>query len=79
MRLILSAFMTLDGVMEGPGLDEHRDGRNAWALRHQRADDEAWNIDQVMRAHAILLGRKTYQIWPPSGPPLPAITTSPAG
>jgi class 3 adenylate cyclase/dihydrofolate reductase len=63
MRLILSAFMTLDGVMEGPGFDEHRDGRNAWALRHQRADDEAWNVDQVMRAHAILLGRKTYQIW----------------
>ncbi len=37
-RLVLSSFMTLDGVMEAPGFEEHRSGRNAWALR--LSDDE---------------------------------------
>jgi class 3 adenylate cyclase/dihydrofolate reductase len=63
MRVILSAFITLDGVMEGPGFDEHRDGRNAWALRRQGPEDETWNKEQLLGADAILLGRTTYQIW----------------
>ena len=32
-RLIASEFVTLDGVMEAPGHDQHPDGKNAWALR----------------------------------------------
>jgi len=63
VRLILSAFLTVDGVMEAPGFDEHRDGRNAWALRRQDPENEEWNFGQVMQADAILLGRTTYQIW----------------
>ena len=63
MRLIVTAFMTLDGVVEGPGFDEHRDGKNAWALRIQGEDDEDYNTAQVFTADAFLLGRKTYQIW----------------
>lgn len=72
MRLISTAFLTLDGVMAGPGGDEHRDGRNGWALRVQDAENEAWNEQQVLDADAILLGRKTYQIWAafwPTAPP----------
>jgi class 3 adenylate cyclase/dihydrofolate reductase len=63
VRLVLSAFVTLDGVIEAPGMEEHRDGRNAWALRGQGPEDEAWNKDQIMSADAVLLGRVTYQIW----------------
>ena len=63
MRLIVTAFVTLDGVMEGPGFDEHRDGRNAWALRVQSEDDERHNKAQIEAADAILLGRRTWQIW----------------
>jgi class 3 adenylate cyclase/dihydrofolate reductase len=63
MRLIVTAFMTLDGVVEGPGFDEHRDGKNAWALRVQGEDDEEVNKARVFNADALLLGRKTYQIW----------------
>jgi class 3 adenylate cyclase len=63
MRLIVTAFVTLDGVIEGPGFDEHRDGKHAWALRIQNEEDEEYNKAQVYSAEAFLLGRKTYQIW----------------
>jgi hypothetical protein len=31
-RLVVTESMTLDGVMEEPGFEEHRDGKNAWAI-----------------------------------------------
>jgi class 3 adenylate cyclase len=63
VKLVLTSFLTIDGVMEAPGFDEHRDGRNAWALRRQDAENQAWNKAQVDGADALLMGRKTYQIW----------------
>jgi hypothetical protein len=33
MKLVVVEFMTLDGVMEAPGSEEHRSGRNGWALK----------------------------------------------
>lgn len=63
MKLIVTAYMTLDGVIEGPGHDEHRDGKNAWALRVQGEEDGQYNKDLLLGADAVLLGRKTYQIW----------------
>jgi class 3 adenylate cyclase len=63
MRLVVTTFMTLDGVVEGPGFDEHRDGRNAWALRVQQHEDEVYNEGQIRSAQALLLGRRTWQIW----------------
>ena len=75
MRLIATSFMTLDGVMEGPGWDEHRDGRNAWALRVQDEEVEQYYHELLFGADAVLLGRKTYQIWaafwPTAGEDLP--------
>ena len=74
MKLIATAFVTLDGVMEAPGWDEHRDGRNAWALHVQDDETEGWNRDLFFSADAILLGPKSYQIWAafwPSGPASP--------
>jgi class 3 adenylate cyclase len=53
----------LDGVIEAPGHDEHRDGKNAWALRVQDEEDGRFNKNLVLSADAFLLGRKTYQIW----------------
>jgi hypothetical protein len=55
MRLVVTAYMTLDGVVEAPGLDEHRDGRNAWALRIQTEEDLAYNEGQIRSAEALLL------------------------
>jgi class 3 adenylate cyclase/dihydrofolate reductase len=63
MQLVVTAFMTLDGIVEAPGFDEHRAGRNAWALRIQNEEDGAYNAAQAMSADAYLLGRRTWQIW----------------
>jgi hypothetical protein len=47
MKLVVTAFVTLDGVVEGPGFDKHRTGRNAWVLRVQNDEDEVYNQAQV--------------------------------
>jgi class 3 adenylate cyclase/dihydrofolate reductase len=70
-RLILSAFVTVDGVMEAPGFEEHRSGRNAWALRLTDDEMQRWSLEQVRGAEAILLGRTTYQIWAAFWPSVP--------
>ena len=62
-RLVVSEFMTLDGVMEAPGFEEHRDGKNAWALYGATEDQQRFKIDELFAAAAILLGRVTYEIW----------------
>jgi class 3 adenylate cyclase len=67
-RLIASEFVTLDGVMEAPGHDQHPDGKNAWALRYAGADQQRYKAEELSEAAAILLGRVTYEIfaafWP---------------
>jgi len=63
MKLVVTAFVTLDGIIEAPGYDEHRSGRNAWALRVQNDEDQVYNKHQAMSADAFLLGRRTWQIW----------------
>ena len=63
MKLVVTAFVTVDGIIEAPGFDEHRSGRNAWALRVQNDEDEEYNKAQAMSSEALLLGRRTWQIW----------------
>jgi class 3 adenylate cyclase/dihydrofolate reductase len=62
-RLIVQEFMTLDGVMEAPGLEEHSQGRNGWALLLSDEELQRYNLELFNRCGAILLGRVTYQIW----------------
>jgi class 3 adenylate cyclase len=70
-RLVVAEFVTLDGVMEAPGFEEHRDGRNAWALRMQTAEMQGFIRDQFLSVDAFLLGRTTYQIWAAFWPTAP--------
>ena len=67
MKLTAMIFLTLDGVYQGPGApDEDRRGgfeRGGWLAPY--ADEEAWQfISSVYeRADALLLGRRTWEIW----------------
>jgi dihydrofolate reductase len=67
MKLTAMMFLTVDGVYQGPGgPDEDRRGgfeRGGWLAPY--ADEETWQfITSVYgRADALLLGRKTWDIW----------------
>ncbi|GAA0592903.1 alpha/beta fold hydrolase [Actinomadura livida] len=61
-KIIVSEFMTLDGVIEKPG-------ELGWAFRFGRGEEgDAVKADEVRSAGALLLGRTTYegfaQAWP---------------
>jgi dihydrofolate reductase len=72
MKLTASMMLTLDGVYQGPGgPDEDRRGgfdRGGWTAAY--ADEEMWPflLDWFGRADALLLGRKTWEIWLPYWP-----------
>ena len=67
-RIVVSEFVTLDGVMEDPGGAEGF-AHGGWALRFERgAEGDKFKLDEVMDAEAMLLGRVTYEgfaaAWP---------------
>jgi dihydrofolate reductase len=74
-KLVVGTFLTVDGVMQGPGgPDEDRDGafsHGGWSATYW---DESMNAiigESTSKAGALLLGRKTYEIfaahWPHVG------------
>lgn len=67
-KLVVSEFVTLDGVMEDPGGAESFAHRG-WALSFERGPEgDAFKLDEVVAAEAMLLGRVTYEgfaaAWP---------------
>jgi dihydrofolate reductase len=67
-KLIVSEFITLDGVVEDPGGAEGFD-RGGWAFRFERgADGDRFKLEETLGSAAMLLGRKTYEgfaeAWP---------------
>jgi dihydrofolate reductase len=60
MRLVVSEFVTLDGVMEDPGGSEKTPG-GGWAFRFERGPGgDRFKLDELTAADAQLLGRVTY-------------------
>ncbi len=77
MRTVMATtFVSLDGVMQAPGApDEDRDGGFAdggWVTPHVDDTVLRWMTETVGRAGALLLGRRTYEIfaaaWPLADP-----------
>ena len=67
-KLVVSQFITVDGVTEDPGGAEAFE-RGGWAFQFDRgADGDAFKMDEVMAAETLLLGRITYEgfapVWP---------------
>ena len=66
-RLILSAFMTLDGVMEAPG-GEPGHPHSGWVMDFIGDEQMEYKLQEVLEADAQLIGRVTYEsfagAWP---------------
>jgi dihydrofolate reductase len=67
-RLVVTEFVTLDGVMEDPGGAEEF-AHGGWVFRFdQGPDGPMFKLDELQSADALLLGRVTYEgfaaAWP---------------
>jgi dihydrofolate reductase len=67
-KLVVSEFITLDGVAEDPGGSEGTD-RGGWAFKFDRGPEgDKFKLDEVMTGAGLLLGRVTYEgfaeAWP---------------
>ncbi len=67
-RIVVTEFVSLDGVMEDPGgSEEFRHG--GWSFEFSRGEEgDRFKLDEAMGADALLLGRVTYEgfaeAWP---------------
>jgi dihydrofolate reductase len=67
-RIVVTEFVSLDGVMEAPGGGEHfRHG--GWSFEIARGDEgDKFKLDETLSSEALLLGRVTYEgfaaAWP---------------
>jgi dihydrofolate reductase len=67
-KVVVSEFVSLDGVMEDPGGAEEFE-HGGWVFRFDRGPEgDKFKLDEVMDADALLLGRVTYEgfaeAWP---------------
>ena len=67
-KLLVTEFVTLDGVMEAPG-GEPDFKYPGWTFEFDRGDDgNQFKLDETMATEALLLGRVTYEgfadAWP---------------
>ena len=67
-RIVVTEFMSLDGVVEAPGGGENfRHG--GWSFAIERGDEgDKFKLDETLSSEALLLGRVTYEgfaeAWP---------------
>jgi dihydrofolate reductase len=67
-RLVVSEFVTADGVMDGPGEDPGAP-RQRWSFQFDRGQEgDQFKLDELMASDALLLGRVTWEhfatAWP---------------
>jgi len=67
-KVVVSEFVSLDGVMEDPGGSEGWE-HGGWSFQFERGDEgDKFKLDEVMAAEALLLGRVTYEAFAEAWP-----------
>ena len=66
-KLVVTEFVSLDGVMEAPGGEDFK--YPGWSFAFDRGEDgNQFKLDETLETEALLLGRKTYDgfagAWP---------------
>jgi dihydrofolate reductase len=67
-KIIVTEFITLDGVIESPGDNDNPHPHKGWQFKYAHPETGKYKVDELASADALLLGRKTYDIfstfWP---------------
>jgi dihydrofolate reductase len=66
-RIVITEFVSLDGVVEDPGGAEDYE-HGGWTFDYDRGEGDKFKLDEALEADALLLGRRTYEgfaeAWP---------------
>lgn len=68
-RIVVTEFVSVDGVMEAPGPDKGGFKHAGWTFKTNRGEDgDKFKFDETRDSEALLLGRVTYEgfaaAWP---------------
>ncbi|HVU58274.1 MAG TPA: dihydrofolate reductase family protein [Puia sp.] len=67
-KIIVTEFITLDGVIEAPGSNETAHPHGGWQTKYSSPDTGKYKVDELASVDALLLGRITYDLfagyWP---------------
>lgn len=67
-KIIVTEFITLDGVVEAPGGDETAHPHGGWQAGFRHPETGQYKFDELMSVEALLLGKTTYEgftaYWP---------------
>jgi dihydrofolate reductase len=67
-KIIVTQFITLDGVTEAPGGNETNHPHAGWQSHFRSPEGGKYKLDELSNAGALLLGRKTYDQFAPFWP-----------
>jgi dihydrofolate reductase len=67
-KVIVSEFVTLDGVIEAPGGEDSLGERSGWSAPFWSEEAAKWIVEGLLASDALLMGRRTYEghaaAWP---------------
>jgi dihydrofolate reductase len=67
-KIIVTEFITLDGVIEAPGGDETPHPHGGWQFKYDSPEAGKYKVDELASVDALLLGKNTYDtfaaFWP---------------
>jgi dihydrofolate reductase len=67
-KIIVTEFMTLDGVVEAPGGNETAHPHGGWQPKYRTPEGGKYKVDELAGVDALLLGKTTYEnfaaFWP---------------
>ena len=67
-KIIVTEFITLDGVIEAPGGNETPHPHGGWQFKYQSPEGGKYKIDELSTVDSLLLGKTTFDVfatyWP---------------
>lgn len=67
-KIIVTEFITLDGVIEAPGGNETPHPHGGWQVTYNAPETGKYKVDELAAVDALLLGKTTYDLfagyWP---------------